>query len=74
MSILEEKSPDQQRCVAHLAEQYHVPIDKITQLYEQEQRELAKGARVTTFLHVFVMRHVQEILRKESLARAEEGV
>jgi hypothetical protein len=75
MSVLEIKPPDQQRLIECLAEQCHEPVDKVTLLYEQERLELAKTARITQFLHVFVTRNVREILRKQRLpcgsARAE---
>lgn len=55
---------DQKRIVAFLAEQCHVPIADVTILYEHERAELALGAHITKFLHIFAIRRVQEILRK----------
>jgi hypothetical protein len=74
MPVLQTKPPDQQQLVAYLAEQCHEPIEKVAQLYEQERTKLAKEARITQFLHVFVMRHVREILHKEGIARAAAGL
>jgi len=70
MSVREIKPPDQQRLVEYMAEQCHEPVDKIAFLYEQERAKLAKTARITQFLHVFVMRHVREILSKQRLSAA----
>ena len=62
-----EKPPDQKRIVATLAEESHMPVDDVTRLYEHERAELAVGAHITKFLHVFAIRNVQEILRKRNL-------
>lgn len=62
-----EKPPDQKRIIAILADEFHVPIGDVATLYEHERAELAAGARITKFLHIFATRHVQEILRKRSL-------
>ena len=62
-----EKPPDQQRIVATLSAESHVPIDDVAALYEHERAGLAVGARVTKFLHIFAIRNVQEILRKREL-------
>ena len=67
MSISQEKQQDQQkRIVAFLAQDSDVPIADVATLFEQERAELAVGARATTFLNVFAIRRVQEILRKRS--------
>lgn len=64
MPAPQEKQPDQKRIVAFLAEQAHVPVDDVATLYEHERAELATGAHITRFLHIFAIRNVQEILRK----------
>ena len=65
MSISQEKQQDQQRrIVASLAEDSDVPIADVATLFERERAELAVGASITTFLNIFAIRHVQEILRK----------
>jgi Protein of unknown function (DUF3562) len=62
-----EKQPDQKRIVAFLADESHVPIGDVATLYEHERAELALGAHITKFLHIFAIRNVQEILRKRGL-------
>ncbi len=64
MSAPQDKQPDQNRIVALLAEESHMSVDSVTELYEHERSELAVGARITKFLHIFAIRNVQEILRK----------
>lgn len=67
MSVSQEKQLDQQkRIVAFLARESHVPIADVATIYEHERAELAVGAHVTKFLHVFAIRNVQEILRERS--------
>lgn len=62
-----EKQPDEKRIVASLAEESHLPVEDVARLYEHERAELAVGAHITKFLHVFAIRNVQEILRKRGL-------
>jgi len=62
-----DKEPDQKRIVAFLAEESRLPIDDVATLYEHERAELAVAARVTSFLHIFAIRNVQEILRRRIL-------
>ena len=66
MSV-QDKEPDPKRIVASLAEESRLPIDEVATLYEHERAELAVAARVTSFLHIFAIRNVQEILRKRTL-------
>ena len=58
------RNPDHTRIVASLAAEFNAPVDDVATLYEQERAELAADAQVTTFLHIFAARHVQEILRR----------
>ncbi len=58
-----DNQPDQKRIVANLAEQSHTPTRDVAELYEHERAELAAGARVSKFIHIFAIRNVQEILR-----------
>jgi hypothetical protein len=58
-----EKQPDPKRIVAHLAEESHMPTQEVAELYEHERAELAAGAHVSKFIHIFAIRNVQEILR-----------
>lgn len=47
-----------------LARDSQLPVDEVVTLYEHELAELGQGARVTTYLHLFAIRNVQEILRR----------
>lgn len=58
---------DRKRIVAFVAEESQVPIADAEILYEHERAELALGAHITKFLHIFAVRNVQEILRKREL-------
>ena len=60
------KTPDHKQIVASLAAEFNAPIDEVATLYERERAELSADAKVTTFLHVFATRHVQEILRRRA--------
>ena len=66
MSAPAEKQPDQTRIVALLAKESQQPIADVARLYEHERAELALGAHITKFLHIFAIRNVQEILRKRA--------
>lgn len=67
MSVSQQKQQDQQRrIVAFLAEDSDVPIADVATLFEHVRAELAIGARITTFVNIFAIRHVQEILRKRN--------
>jgi hypothetical protein len=72
-ALLPEKQPDQQQVVAALAAEFRVSIADVAALYEGERAGLLVGARNTKFLHIFVIRNVQDILRKRALdARPSE--
>ncbi len=62
MSAHQEKQPDQKRIVALLAEESQVPLADVARIYEHERAQLAIGARMTKFLHIFAIRNVQKIL------------
>ena len=68
MSAPAEKQPDQTRIVAFLAKESQQPVADVAKLYEHERAELAFGAHITKFLHIFAIRNVQEILRKQAAA------
>ena len=59
--------PDQNRIVAFLDDEAHLPVSDVKELYEHERAELAVGAHITTFLPIFAIRNVQEILRRRGL-------
>jgi len=62
MSAHQEKQPDQKRILALLAEESQVPLADVARIYEHERAQLAIGARMTKFLHIFAIRNVQKIL------------
>jgi hypothetical protein len=62
-----EKQPDQKRIVASLAAEFHVPIGEMATLYEHERAELALGAHITKYIHIFATRNVLETLRERGL-------
>jgi hypothetical protein len=62
-----QKQPDQQRIVASLASECHLPIGEMATLYEHERADLALGAHVTKYLHIFAIRNVLEVLRQRKL-------
>jgi hypothetical protein len=64
MSAPAEKPLDQTRIVALLAKESQQSVADVATLYEHERDELASGAHITKFLHIFAIRNVQEILRK----------
>jgi hypothetical protein len=61
-----QKQPDQARIVAFLADETHLPVADVARLYEHERDALASRARVTTFLQIFVVRAVRDVLRERS--------
>ena len=69
-----EKPPDQHGIIAKLSAESHVPIDDVAALYEHERADLAAGARVTKFLHIFATRNVQEILRRRTIDKRPAGL
>jgi hypothetical protein len=67
MPATKEKQPDQMRIVASLAKECHLPISEMAALYEHERAELASGAHITKYLHIFATRKVLEILHQRDL-------
>lgn len=65
-----EKPVDQKRIVARLAREAHVSIGEVAVLYEHERAQLADGAHIAKFLHIFATRNVKEILRLRGLDQA----
>ena len=58
-----DRQPDQERIVAALADEAHVPYRDVAVVYEQVRSGLARGAHVKTFLHILAIRKVRAILR-----------
>ncbi|HYN59493.1 MAG TPA: DUF3562 domain-containing protein [Rubrivivax sp.] len=67
MPATNEKQPDQKRIVASLATECHLPIGEMATLYEHERAELALGAHITKYLHIFATRNVLNALRQRDL-------
>jgi len=67
MPVPKEKQPDQERIVARLAEEFHEPVDNVATIYEHERAQLATGAHLLKFLHIFAVRNVQETLRQRRI-------
>lgn len=61
---LNDERSDQERIVASLAEEWHVPVGDMAKLYEHERAALAQGAHITQFLHIFATRNVLAVLRQ----------
>lgn len=74
MSASNEKQPDQGRIVASLAVECHMPFGEMAALYEHERAELAVGAHLTRFLHIFATRNVLEVLRLRGLEEHPSGL
>lgn len=64
-----DTQPDQTRIVASLASKCHLPIGEMATLYEHERAELALGAHITKYVHIFASRNVMERLRLRGLGR-----
>lgn len=62
-----ETPPGQKQTMTMLAREAQVPVSYVEMLYEHERTELADSAHITTFLHIFATRNVQEILRRRGL-------
>jgi len=60
------ESSTHERAIEALAQEAHVPIDKVAQLYERELAVLTVGARITGFLSILTLRKVRDILRQHS--------
>jgi hypothetical protein len=54
------------RAIEFLADDTHIPIDEITEIYAREFAKLALDASVQTFLPVLTMRNVREALRLQN--------
>ncbi len=66
MSTPAEQQPDQTRIVAFLAMESRQSVADVAELYEHERAGLASEAHITKFLHIFAIRNVQEILRRQA--------
>jgi Protein of unknown function (DUF3562) len=62
MHIQQSEASGQKQAIESLAQEFKVPIDEVAQLYGDELDRLVAGARIRSFLHIFVSRHVREML------------
>ena len=53
-----------QRIVASLADEAKVPFEEIAQLYEDKHAELDREACIKSFLPIFAIRSVKDVLRQ----------
>jgi hypothetical protein len=58
-----DSQTEEKRIVEFLARQSSVPVDEVARIYAAERAGLAGAARVATFVPIFAIRNVQEILR-----------
>jgi hypothetical protein len=58
-----DSQTEEKRIVEFLARESSVPVDEVARIYAAERAGLAEGARVATFVPIFAIRNVQEILR-----------
>jgi hypothetical protein len=54
------------RAISSIADHYHIQIAVIRTLYENELDGLLTHARIKTFLSVLTIRHVKEILHRNT--------
>jgi Protein of unknown function (DUF3562) len=73
MPVPHERQPDQGRIVASLAVECRMAVGEMAALYEHERAELAMGARITKFLHIFAIRNVLEVIRERGLEGRPSG-
>jgi hypothetical protein len=66
MPSTNEEQPDRQRIVASLALECQLPIDEMAAIYEHARAELAAGASVTKYLHIFAVRNVLEAMGRRT--------
>ena len=67
MPAAREKQPDQRRIVASLAKECQMPVGEMAALYEHKRAELASGAHITKYLHIFATRKVLEVMHQRDL-------
>jgi hypothetical protein len=60
---------DTDPAVEFLARESHLPIGDVEQLYVDEMAKLALGARIKSFLSIFAIRNVRELLLKRAIAK-----
>ncbi|HWR87836.1 MAG TPA: DUF3562 domain-containing protein [Acidiferrobacterales bacterium] len=63
------KPSHQEGAVEFLAHKSHVSIDDVARLYDTELAKLAVDARTTSYLPIFAIRNVREMLRQRSTGK-----
>ena len=56
----------QERAVEVLAQESHAAIDDVAQLYGKELAKLEADARIKSFIPIFALRNVRDLLRQRS--------
>ena len=59
--------------VEFLARESHLPVGDVEQLYVDEMAKLAPGARINSFLSIFAIRNVRELLLKRRIVKLAPG-
>jgi hypothetical protein len=59
----------QDPAVEFLARESSLPVGDVEQLYMDEMAKLAIGARIKSFLSIFAIRNVRELLIKRGIAK-----
>jgi hypothetical protein len=71
--MLQPPIPDSaQRIVASLALEAKVSVEEVARLYKDKHAELANEARIKSFLPIFAVRSVQDVLRGRRLGVSPE--
>jgi hypothetical protein len=60
---------DKEPAVEFLARESHLPVGDVEQLYVDEMAKLALGARINSFLSIFAIRNVRELLLKRGIKK-----
>ena len=56
------------RAIEHLARESQIPVNEVARLYEDARARLAVGARISSFIGIFALRHVRKALRQRKPA------
>ena len=56
---------DHTEAIAHLCEEFRLPKDAVTQVFEREFDRLVTGARIATYVPVLAMRHTRLTLHTD---------
>jgi hypothetical protein len=67
------QQPDPVHIAQALALEFNTPVQEVMLLYEAQRRQLERGARIKSFLPIFAIRNVQDILRLRALSAQAPG-